>query len=283
MTSPLSIGFSTMWAASAAYSAGVAEAVRVRDRLAERLARLLGQRGEQRRVEQARGDRADADARAREVARGRQRHPDHAALRGRVGDLADLAVEGRDRGGVDDHAALAAVVGLVGEHRRGREAQHVEGADQVDRDRDPERLELVRAALAGDLLGPADARAADGDAEVVAGGGDRGLDLLGLGDVAARRSVAPSSSASASPFSALRSAIVTFAPARAQPPRGRRAEPGGAAGDECRWLPRSAWRRNLHAVAQVQIAVGGGDAAQRERSARAALGPSTIDGRPLAR
>ena len=37
-----------------------------------------------------------------EVARDRQRHADDAALGGRVGGLADLAVEGGDRGGVDD-------------------------------------------------------------------------------------------------------------------------------------------------------------------------------------
>ncbi len=55
-------------------------------------------------------DRDDADPAAREVAGGRQRQPDDAALRRRVGDLADLAVEGGDRGGVDADAALAALV-----------------------------------------------------------------------------------------------------------------------------------------------------------------------------
>ena len=35
-----------------------------------------------------------------------------------------------------------------------------------------------------------------------------------------------------------------------------------------RWLPRSAWRRNLHAVAQVEIPVGGRDRPQRERQRR---------------
>ena len=43
---------------------------------------------------------------AREVAGDGQGHADDAALRRRVGGLADLAVEGGDRGGVDDGAPL---------------------------------------------------------------------------------------------------------------------------------------------------------------------------------
>ncbi len=45
---------------------------------------------------------------AGEVARGRQRQADDAALRRRIGDLADLAFIGRDRRGVDGDAALLA-------------------------------------------------------------------------------------------------------------------------------------------------------------------------------
>ena len=62
----------------------------------------------------------DADARRREVARRGQGHADHATLRGAVGDLADLAVVGGDRGGVDAHAALAVLARLVGQHGVGR-------------------------------------------------------------------------------------------------------------------------------------------------------------------
>ena len=151
-----------------------------------------------------------------EVAGRRQRESDDAALRRRVGDLADLAVEGGDRGGVDADAALAALVGLVLDHRRGGEPQHVEGADQVHLDHVGEDLEVVRALLGDRPLRPADPGAADRDPQlaVVACRGDRGLDLLGLEhvrlDEARRRS--PSSAASASPFSALRSAITTRAP-----------------------------------------------------------------------
>ena len=70
--------------------------------------------------------------------------------------------------------------------------------------------------------------------------------------------------------------MVTFAPARVS--RRAVAAPSPEAPPATRaWLPRSAWRRNLHAVAQVEIAVGGGDRAQR-RAARSA--PSATIGGP---
>ena len=182
------------------------------------VARLLGQGGEQRRVEEARGDRHHADAARGHVARRRQGHADDAALRGRVGDLADLAVEGGDRGGVDADAALALLVGLVLAHRRGRQAQHVEGADQVDLDHVGEELEVVGAALVGDPLGPADAGAADRDPQAAVGARRPARPRPRPPPRRSRRPAtklapAPSSAASASPFSALRSAIVTAAPA----------------------------------------------------------------------
>ena len=108
MTSPLSISFSTMEQREPRELGGLAQAVRERHRSRRSaLARLLGQRREQRRVEQARRDRHDADALVGQVARRRQRHADDAALGGRVGDLADLPVVGGGRRGVDAHAALA--------------------------------------------------------------------------------------------------------------------------------------------------------------------------------
>ena len=80
------------------------------------------------------------------------------ALRGRVGDLADLAVEGGDRGGVDADAALAALVGLVVDHRRGGEPQDVEGPDQVDLDHVVEDLEVVRRPAWRPSAGPSRSR-----------------------------------------------------------------------------------------------------------------------------
>ena len=61
----------------------------------------------------------DADAGLREVARDRQRHAHDGALRRAVGDLADLAVERRDRCSVDDHATVIVAVGRVLGHGRG--------------------------------------------------------------------------------------------------------------------------------------------------------------------
>ena len=108
IVSPFSIGLATIAATRSAYSDGRPSRDGNGMPAPSACALLLGQRGEQRRVEEARGDRQHADAAAGEVAGRRQRQPDDAALRGRVGDLADLAVEGGDRGGVDADAALAA-------------------------------------------------------------------------------------------------------------------------------------------------------------------------------
>ena len=55
--------------------------------------RRLRQAEQHRRQEQPRRDRHSPARRTRELARDRQRHRDHAALRGGVGGLADLAVE----------------------------------------------------------------------------------------------------------------------------------------------------------------------------------------------
>ena len=63
---------------------------------AEALAGLFVQAHQQRRQEQAGRDGVDADLQAGEIARRRQRQADDAALRRRIGDLADLAFIGRD-------------------------------------------------------------------------------------------------------------------------------------------------------------------------------------------
>ena len=74
---------------------------------AERILRLLRQRAQHRRAENAGRDRQHANAELREFARRRQRQRGNAALRRRIGGLADLALEGGDRRGGDDDAALA--------------------------------------------------------------------------------------------------------------------------------------------------------------------------------
>ncbi len=232
MTSPFSIGLSTMCSASAAYSAGLAEPGGVRHHGAERVARLLWQLAEQRGVEQARGDRDDPDEQAREVAGDRQGHADDPALGRGVGRLADLAVERGRRGRVDDHAALA--VNRVGRgHRGGGEPDHVEGADQVHRDDPGELLERVGAVLADGAPGPADAGAVDRDAQrcrVRRGRYRRGH--VGL----ARHVTGDERAADAL---RLRGTVGTgqveqdhVSAGRGQPLRGSESEPGGTAGDQ---------------------------------------------------
>ena len=207
-----------MWRASAAYSSGWPS------RLGKgiwRPARRGPPRAAPRAAACRRGPGAIVITRTPRLARSRAAgsvEADDAALGGRVGDLADLAVEGGDRGRVDADAALAPVVGLVVDHRRRGEPQHVEGADQVHLDHVVEDLQVVRALLAGGPLRPADPGAADRDPQAALGAG-RGVDgrlrPARAPSRSPRRSSArsPSSPASASPFSALRSAITTRAPA----------------------------------------------------------------------
>ena len=75
--------------------------------------------------------------------------------------MPDLPVVGRDRRGVDDHAALASRVRARLRHRVRAEADHVEGADQVDADDLGEAREIVRRFLADGSLGDADTGAVD--------------------------------------------------------------------------------------------------------------------------
>jgi len=56
------------------------------------------------------------------------------ALGRRIGRLADLAVLGRHRRGVDDRAAIAVRQGLQGQHAGRRLGDAAEGADEVDLD-----------------------------------------------------------------------------------------------------------------------------------------------------
>ena len=122
---------------------------------AEALASFLVQSHQQRRKEEAGRNGVDADLLAGEVARRGQRQADHAALGGRIGDLADLAFIGRDARGVDDDAALFADR-LCGDEPFGEQAQHIEGADQIDIDDAREFRQRIDAVAADDALRSAD-------------------------------------------------------------------------------------------------------------------------------
>ena len=222
IVSPLRYAFSTMCDASLANSSGVPRRFgKARSRRATPC--CLGQHPEQRRVH---ADRARSCTTrmpdGREIARRRQRHADDAALRRRVGELADLAVERGDRRGVDDHAAVPSASG-VGLRDLGRlERHHVERADQVDaNDPIPLTAHVRRAVLADRAYRDARAGAVDADAQRrhSAAIATPSATCSAFVTSAVKNFVAPPSSlASASPFSALQSRIVTSAPPATQAP-----------------------------------------------------------------
>ena len=111
IVSPFSIGLAAIARTMRAYSSGRPRREGKGMPSPSAVAGLLGERRQQRRVEEARRDRHHPHAARGHVARRRQRHADDAALGGGVGDLADLAVVGGDRGGVDADAALASPSG----------------------------------------------------------------------------------------------------------------------------------------------------------------------------
>src|SRR3954470_4782176 len=124
---------------------GAAEARGEGDARLQGLAVLVGHGLQHRRAEQPRHDRHHPDAISSEVARHRQRQPEHAALRGRVGGLPDLPVLGGDGRGVNDDAAPAVRGdGVEPGHRRGGPRDHAVGANEVDLDRLAEGRHVVR-------------------------------------------------------------------------------------------------------------------------------------------
>src|SRR6202022_5073783 len=94
----------------------------------------------------ARCDGGDPDAETAEVAGHGQGHACDPGLGGGVGDLADLTLECRDRGGVHDDAAFA-VIGLVATHVPGLQPVQIEGGDQIELDYRPEGVQGVGPAL----------------------------------------------------------------------------------------------------------------------------------------
>ncbi|MCO5556213.1 hypothetical protein L7F22_009759 [Adiantum nelumboides] len=126
----------------------------------------------------------DPDAEVGQVAGDRQGHADDAALGRRVRGLPDLALERRDRGGVDDDAAVAVDRLGLRDPLRG-EADHVERADQVDVDDLGEVGQRERAVLADGLDAVADAGAVhrDADRTELFGGVEGGGHLLLVRDV----------------------------------------------------------------------------------------------------
>ena len=131
--------------------------------------RVLGglrQAPQQGRVEQPWSDGHHPDTVLGELARDGERHADDPSLGSRVGRLADLAFERRDRGGVDDHPPLPLGVGVVLGHGLGRQANGIERADQIDVDHRREKFERHRPLAPQHAGGLTHTGAIDGEMEL---------------------------------------------------------------------------------------------------------------------
>ena len=166
IVSPFSMAFSTIWSASDANSGGRPRREGngiVAARAWRAGSGIVISSGVSKSPGAIVQTRIPSFARSRAIGK---RHADDARLRGRVGGLADLPVEGRGRRGVHDDAALAVRVRRVLRHLGGREAQHVEAADQVDLDRLLEDAQVEGPAVLVDgAHRRADARAVHADVE----------------------------------------------------------------------------------------------------------------------
>ena len=148
MVSPLSMVFSQMCLTSAANSAGLAQARRKGNALAQRLLHLLRKTGHHRRLKNSRRNGDDANARPRQFASDGQRERNHSALGCSVGRLANLAVVCGDGGGIDNDAALAVRARKLFGNGRSGQTNHVEGPNQIDAHGLCEGIEAMRPIAA---------------------------------------------------------------------------------------------------------------------------------------
>ena len=152
-----------------------------------------------------------------------------------VGRLARLTVEGGHRGDVDDGSPRVVLEGFGLGHGPGRDADHVEGADEVDRDDLLEHTEVVWIAFPVDgALRPADTGAVGHQTKRPVGG--RGFDgrlhRLGVGDIGVHVR-GPEVGGHGLALLVLEIGDGDRRAERGQVAGGRLAESGGAAGDEC--------------------------------------------------
>ena len=187
MTSPFSMGFSMICRARAAYSEGLPRREGKGTAAPSESCTSCGSPSSIG-VEKMPGAMVQTLIPRRANSRDGKRHGRHPAFRGRIGRLPDLPVEGCDRGGVDDDAALAILVGVLLGHGISGKAQHVEAADQVDGDSSREGLKAMRTLASDDLLASGDACAIHQAVEApesVKRVVDGGQAVLGLGDIGA--------------------------------------------------------------------------------------------------
>src|SRR5215203_1246223 len=130
--------------------------------LAKGLLRILGERREHRRLEDAWGYRYHPYTARGEFAGHRERERNDATLGSGVGGLPDLAVVGSDARSVDYHPSLAVLAQLVLGQPDGGETDDVEGAYEVYLDCLREKPQVVDALFPDDLGSRADPGAVHG-------------------------------------------------------------------------------------------------------------------------
>ena len=145
---------------------------------------------------------------------------------------------------VDDDAALAVCAGFFLCDGRGGEADHIEGADEVDVDGSCERVEAMRTFAADDFFGGCNAGAVDEPVQMAEGAEreiDGGLGVAFAGDISEREAGGRAQLGGES-FAGCAIDVGDDdggAFSDEQPRRGR-AEPRCAAGDEKDMIARSA-------------------------------------------
>ena len=92
---------------------------------------FVGEGGEERSIEETRGDGVDSDALGGEVPGQRQGHPNYGSLAGRVGRLTNLTIKCCHAGRVDDDASLVVAVGIVGAHQSHSQSDDVESPADI--------------------------------------------------------------------------------------------------------------------------------------------------------
>ena len=140
------------------------------------------------RVDQTGCNRVNANTHGAQVSGDRQGHPHYATFRGGIGRLADLAVKGGGGGHVYDRPTGPVGIHWLGLcHGRSRTAQHVKCPYKIDLNDKIETLDIHGLIVAvNGAGGQAEAGRIHTNAQWVqrGGGGNNGIDVVSLGDVA---------------------------------------------------------------------------------------------------
>ncbi|MNJ37217.1 hypothetical protein D3C77_320270 [compost metagenome] len=127
----------------------------------QRITYFLGHAGHHRRFKNTGGNGHHTNAKTCQLTGRWQRQAGDGTLGGSIGGLADLAVVGGNRGGVDNDPTLTFGARFTFGHGCSGQTQQIEAADQINVDDPAETLQAVGAVLAQDFLGTDNAGAVD--------------------------------------------------------------------------------------------------------------------------